>query len=107
MFELSSTIKHEYQNVCMDFQMDVFGKSSIMLALTNFWDPIKLLLHIFVIYFFMNTIYYNLQGAARLLADLNLAPSALKWWEKGGVGIIGKGTPRSFVSPLGLVTAMR
>ena len=32
------------------------------------------------------------QSAARLLADLNLAPSALRWWEKGGVGIIGKGT---------------
>ena len=42
----------------------------------------------------------------RLLADLNLAPSALRWWEKGGVGIIGKGTPEiSFL--LGLVTAIR
>ena len=40
-----------------------------------------------------------LQGAARLLAGLNLAPSTLRWWEKGGVGIIGKGTFRSFVSP--------
>ena len=26
-------------------------------------------------------------------------PSALRWWEKGVVGIIGKGTSRSFVSP--------
>ena len=43
--------------------------------------------------------YLNIQGAARLLADLNLAPSALKWWEKGGVGIIRKGTFRSFVFP--------
>ena len=33
------------------------------------------------------------QGAARLL-DLNL-----RWWEKGGVGIIEKGTSRSFVFP--------
>ena len=30
----------------------------------------------------------------RVLADLNLAPSALRWWEKGGVGIIGKGYPK-------------
>ena len=35
------------------------------------------------------------QGAARLLVDLNLGLSALRWWEKGG--IIGKGTSRSFV----------
>ena len=35
----------------------------------------------------------------RILADLNLTPSILRWWEKGGVGIIGKGTSRSFVSP--------
>ena len=41
----------------------------------------------------------RVQGAARLLADLNLAPNALRWWEKCGVGIIGKGTCRSFVSP--------
>ena len=33
-----------------------------------------------------------IHGAAWLLADLNLAPSALRWWENGGVGIIGKGT---------------
>ena len=38
-------------------------------------------------------------GVARLLADLNLVPSELGWWEKGGVGIIGKGTSQSFVSP--------
>ena len=48
----------------------------------------------------------RVQGAARLLADLNLAPNALRWWEKCGVGIIGKGTPKvSFL--LGLATAMR
>ena len=45
----------------------------------------------------MNILYRKsngvIQGAARLLADLNLAPSALRWWEKG------KGTSRSFVSP--------
>ena len=35
----------------------------------------------------------------RLLPDLNLVPSALRWWEKSGVGIIGKETSRSFVSP--------
>ena len=42
---------------------------------------------------------HNVQGAAWLLADLNLAPSALRWWEKGGVGIMRKLTARSFVSP--------
>ena len=42
---------------------------------------------------------HEVQGAARLLADLNLAPTALKWWEKGGVGIIRKGTSQRFVSP--------
>ena len=42
---------------------------------------------------------YFLQGAARLLADLNLAPSALSWWEKCVVGIIGKETTGSFVLP--------
>ena len=41
----------------------------------------------------------QVQGAARLLADLNLVPTPLRWWEKGRVGIIGKWTSRSFVSP--------
>ena len=40
-----------------------------------------------------------IQSEARLLADLNLAPSALRWWEKGWVCIIGKGTSQNFVSP--------
>ena len=40
-----------------------------------------------------------IQGAARLFTDLNLAPNALRWWEKAGVDIIGKGTFRSFVFP--------
>ena len=43
--------------------------------------------------------FFKIQGAPRLLADLNLAPSALRWWEKDGVDIIGKGTSQSFVSP--------
>ena len=43
---------------------------------------------------------HYIQGAARLL--FNLAPSALRWWEKGGVGIIRK---VSFLP--GLVTAIR
>ena len=41
----------------------------------------------------------KIQAAVRLLADLNLAPSALRWWEKGWVSIIGKRTSRGFVSP--------
>ena len=55
----------------------------------TFWKFVKIEVETFV----------QLQGAARLLADLNLAPSALKWWEKGGVGITAKGTSQSFVSP--------
>ena len=41
-------------------------------------------------------------GCGTVLADLNLAPSALSWWEKGGVSIIGK----EVVFLLGLVAAI-
>ena len=46
----------------------------------------------------ISTFNFHMQGAARLLTDLNLAPSALRWCGKGGVGIIGRGIFRSFVS---------
>ena len=41
--------------------------------------------------------YTLIQDATWLLADFNLAQSGLRWLEKGGVGIIGKGTSWSFV----------